>query len=109
MRLRRGNIISRALLILISKKPVHGYELVSQLNELGMGIPPGVGQMGRIYRYLAEMEEYGFITFEWDTTTTPPRKMYKITPHGTQYLKVVVQSIESDVTFLQRLLDLAKE
>ncbi len=105
----RGNLISKALLILIAQEPVHGYELVSKLNSIGINIPPGVGQMGRIYRFLSSMEESGLVTFEWDVETSPPRKMYRITPLGRKYLKETVSTLQEEIQILQKLIDKAKD
>ncbi len=109
MRTRRGNLISKALLILIAENPVHGYELVSKLNEIGMGIPPGVGQMGRIYRFLSDMENDGLISFEWDVSTSPPRKVYKITRAGLRYLGNVTNVLEDEIEILEKLLSKARK
>ncbi len=105
----RGNLILRALLILIAQKPLHGYELVARLKEIGIDIPPGVGQMGRIYRFLSSMQEDGLVSFEWDVNTSPPRKVYKITTLGLRYLKNSINVLEEEINVLEHLLREAKK
>ena len=87
-------------LLLIAEKPRHGYEIASELREMGFPIM-GVGHMGTVYRTLGSLESSGFVIPEWDTTTSPPRKVYRITPIGMEYLREV--SVEMKST--KKLLD----
>ncbi|PLV59739.1 PadR family transcriptional regulator [Thermotoga sp. KOL6] len=86
--------IASALLLLIAEKPSHGYELAERLSEFGIEIP-GIGHMGNIYRVLSDLEENGLVRTEWDTSVSPPRKVYRITPRGKLYLKETLKFIES--------------
>jgi len=102
----RGNFggigwwISAYSLLLIAEKPRHGYEIASELRDLGFPIL-GVGQMGAVYRILTSLEASGFIISEWDTTNRPPRKIYKITKLGIEYLK----ELKMEVTSLKKMVD----
>ncbi len=81
-------------LLLIAEKPRHGYEIASELRDMGFPIM-GVGHMGTVYRTLASLEASGFVIPEWDTTTSPPRKVYRITPIGMNYLREVSLEMRS--------------
>ncbi|MCD6449784.1 MAG: PadR family transcriptional regulator [Thermotogaceae bacterium] len=92
--------LSAYSLLLIAEKPRHGYEIASELRDLGFPIF-GVGQMGAVYRTLASLEASGFITYEWDTSNSPPKKVYKITGIGREYLERIRQEILS----MKRMID----
>ena len=81
-------------LLLIAEKPRHGYEIASELRDMGFPIM-GVGHMGTVYRTLASLEASGFVIPEWDTSTSPPRKIYRITPIGMEYLREVSLEMKS--------------
>ncbi|AAD36018.1 PadR family transcriptional regulator [Thermotoga maritima MSB8] len=89
----RGWWLASTILLLVAEKPSHGYELAERLAEFGIEIP-GIGHMGNIYRVLADLEESGFLSTEWDTTVSPPRKIYRITPQGKLYLREILRSLE---------------
>ncbi len=63
--------------------------------------------MGSIYRTLSSLEASGFIVPEWDMSSSPPRKIYKITPLGLEYLeqvKIEVMSLKALVeAFAEKL------
>ncbi len=73
-------------LLLIAEKPRHGYEIANELKKVGFPIF-GVAQMGVIYRTLSVLEADGLVIPKWDTSTSPPRKVYRITPLGMEYLE----------------------
>ncbi|MCD6551148.1 PadR family transcriptional regulator [Thermotoga sp.] len=89
----QGWWIASALLLLIAERPSHGYELAERLSDFGIEVP-GIGHMGNIYRVLANLEESGLVFTEWDTSGSPPRKVYRITPQGKMYLRKTLKSLE---------------
>jgi len=83
---RRGFWMEPFVLLLIAEKPSHGYELANKLSEFGIFIS-GVGQMGNLYRMLAQLENMGLVTTDWDTETAgPAKKIYRITKYGLEIL-----------------------
>ena len=84
----KGWWLSSIILLLIAEKPSYGYELVERLKEFGI-ILVGNGNMGRIYTFLNDFETNNFITFNWDTTYSPPRKIYTITDVGLKTLSEI--------------------
>jgi PadR family transcriptional regulator PadR len=73
------------LLLLLHRSSSHGYSLQDELKEFGFaepGVDPSV-----VYRALREMEEQGLLTSTWDTEGSgPPRRVYRLTAQGDQYL-----------------------
>ena len=79
------SLLEPALLILVHEQARHGYTLLQDLNQLGMGtIHPSV-----VYRTLRDMEELGWIASDWDTSQAqgPPRRTYRMAPPGEEALR----------------------
>lgn len=72
-----------ALLGLIRRQPVHGYELMQQWkDEKGMGLVWSV-KPGLLYAALEKLEQHGYIQSALiPGKTSPVRKEYHITPLG---------------------------
>ncbi|MEN6300214.1 MAG: PadR family transcriptional regulator [Anaerolineaceae bacterium] len=73
------------LLILLKERSRHGYTLLSDLAELGMGtIHPSV-----VYLTLRDLEELTWVQSIWeaDQTQGPPRRTYSLTTQGEEALK----------------------
>ncbi|SHH17946.1 PadR family transcriptional regulator [Thermosipho atlanticus] len=88
-----GDFLSAALLLLIKKKPSHGYELVQRLLETNFydfEHDPAV-----VYNLLRKMEISGLIMYELEAGGGPFRKVYKITPEGERYLEIISKEIEA--------------
>ena len=80
-----GSLIEPALLILLKRKPQHGYTLLENLISLGLGTPhPSV-----VYRTLRDMEILQWIQSQWDAEETqgPPRRIYALTSQGEKALQ----------------------
>ena len=61
-----------ALLLLLSERPAHGYDLLEQLPELTREERI---DMGNLYRVLRALEEEGLVTSEWrDNAPGPTRR-----------------------------------
>ena len=100
-----GRFLPDLLLVLIAEKPSYGYELAERLREAGIKIY-GLGQMGAIYRYLAFLEQSGFVMTSWDTATAgPARKIYRITPLGEEYLHEVAARFQEFRELLDTFLE----
>ena len=95
-----GKILTDAVLLLIAENPTYGYEISDKLEEFGINFPNTIGQKGRIYRVLSILEEAGMISFKWDTTNSPPRKIYNITDSGKEYLHASVEWAKSRAAVL---------
>ena len=90
-----------ALLLLLHREPAHGYTLLDQLVEFGLGeVAPSV-----IYRTLRDMEAEGWVASMWDEEQTkgPPRRIYRITALGDEVLAAWVQELDETRKMLGRL------
>jgi len=73
------SFLQARLLLLLTKKPAHGYELLEQLKE--------PADPGLLYRTLRQLEEGGLVRSSWSTEGSgPARRLYQLTPEGIEYL-----------------------
>src|SRR5690349_24872691 len=73
--LRRGVLVLAVLSRL--QVPQYGYSLRQALAEGGLPI-----EEGTLYPLLRRLESQGLLLSEWDTTTAPPRRYYRLSPEG---------------------------
>jgi DNA-binding PadR family transcriptional regulator len=74
-----------ATLILLSKKPHHGYEVMKEIRVRTRGFwKPTAGGM---YPILKNLQESGYIQGEWDAETRRKKRTYIITESGRAVLK----------------------
>lgn len=74
-----------ATLILLSKMPHHGYELMKEIKVRTRGFwTPTAGGM---YPILKDLQESGYVQGEWDARTRRRKRIYKITKPGRAVLR----------------------
>jgi DNA-binding PadR family transcriptional regulator len=74
-----------ATLILLGKKPHHGYELMKEIKVRTRGFwKPTAGGM---YPILKDLQESGYVQGEWDAKTRRRKRIYKITEAGRAVLR----------------------
>jgi DNA-binding PadR family transcriptional regulator len=74
-----------ATLILLSKMPHHGYELMKEIKVRTRGFwKPTAGGM---YPILKDLQESGYVQGEWDAKTRRRKRIYKITKAGRTVLR----------------------
>ncbi len=104
---RPPRFLTPFLLLLIWKKESHGYELLEQLQRLGLTY--GEQEAGYIYRKLRTLEASGLITSEWDTKGLgAAKRIYTITEKGKEELKKWSESLEKIKISLEVFLELYK-
>jgi DNA-binding PadR family transcriptional regulator len=74
-----------AVLILLGKKPYHGYEIMREIKERTGGFWKPTA--GGIYPILQSLEESGYVEGEWDSRQRRRRKTYRITETGRPVLQ----------------------
>jgi DNA-binding PadR family transcriptional regulator len=81
-----------AVLILLSKKPSHGYEIMKEIKDRTKGFWRPTA--GGVYPILRDLEKAGYIKGEWLTQKNRRTKAYEITEAGGLILKhaIVKQS-----------------
>jgi DNA-binding PadR family transcriptional regulator len=78
-----------AVLIIINKKPSHGYEIMKEIREKTKGFWSPTA--GGVYPILRNLEESGYIKGEWETEKNRRLKTYKITDSGRQILDRAIE------------------
>jgi DNA-binding PadR family transcriptional regulator len=74
-----------ATLILLSKKPHHGYEIMKEIKDRTRGFWKPTA--GGIYPILKNLQKSGYIQGEWDAKTRRRKRIYKITKAGRAVLR----------------------
>jgi len=73
------------ILLQLSKKPAHGYQLLEVLENEGVPTP----DPSTLYRTLRQFEEDGLVSSAWDTSGGgPARRVYELTDQGVEFLHV---------------------
>ena len=85
MREAQKGIIRMGVLILINKKPSHGYEIMKEINSRTKGFWQPTA--GGVYPILRDLEKSGYIKGHWETQKNRRLKIYKITQSGEAILK----------------------
>src|SRR5208337_3286660 len=73
------------VLILLSKKPSHGYEIMKEINSRTKGFWQPTA--GGVYPVLRDLEKSGYIEGEWQIQKNRKIKVYKITESGELILR----------------------
>ena len=73
--LRRGTVVLACLQLL--RTPGYGYNLLEQLAAHGV-----LTDANTLYPLLRRLEKQGFLTSEWNTEDTRPRKFYVTSAEG---------------------------
>lgn len=84
---QRGQIarlFEPCLLILLSERESHGYDLISRLSQFGLD--SDLVDSGLAYRALRQMEMGGWIESDWQTGDGPARRVYRLTVDGRRAL-----------------------
>jgi DNA-binding PadR family transcriptional regulator len=74
--LRRGTIVLACLRLL--EQPGYGYGLLEELGERGFPTDANT-----LYPLLRRLEKQGYLTSEWNTDESRPRKFYRTSATGT--------------------------
>ena len=95
--------IEPCLLLLLSEKEAHGYELIENLEQFS--IDPRCQDPGQVYRYLRRMEAEGLVESNWEAGESgPARRSYRITHDGSAVLKAWMRTLESRVAIIEKML-----
>ena len=74
-----------ASLIVLSRKPSHGYEIMKEIKDKTRGFYKPTP--GGVYPILNDLEKSGYISGEWGTNKNRKIKVYEITEKGKHILK----------------------
>ena len=82
---RTSRFLIPALLLVLSEKPSHGYELTEKYT--GFGFTVSGSDPGAVYRTLKLLDSDKFIRSKWKTDEPgPAKKIYSITDKGSKLL-----------------------
>lgn len=88
VKLVRG-LLDTVVLQLLRTQPMHGYQIITSLRKnFGVYFGPST-----IYPLLCLLEEKGYVKSEWNLESDRPRKVYNITPQGSELLNSSEQSL----------------
>jgi DNA-binding PadR family transcriptional regulator len=96
------SMLEPALLVLLQQQPRHGYNLLAELESLGLrSLHPSV-----IYRALRQMEGLDWICSDWDTSQSqgPPRRNYRLTDLGEKALQNWQEELSNTGILINELL-----
>ena len=83
VRARVERFVEPSLLLLLRERPLHGYELLERIPELGEGRV----DIGNLYRLLRKLEDEGLVRSEWSADLPgPAKRTYELTAEGRRLL-----------------------
>jgi len=82
--LRRGTIVLACLRLL--RTAGYGYGLLQELERRGFTVDANT-----LYPLLRRLEKQGFLTSEWNTDETRPRKFYRTSPAGVRLAEMLTR------------------
>jgi PadR family transcriptional regulator, regulatory protein PadR len=93
VRARVERFAEPALLLLLSRGPTHGYELLERLPKL---LGDERIDVGNVYRALRALEEEALVESEWQADLPgPAKRTYTLTDDGRAVLEAWLESLES--------------
>jgi PadR family transcriptional regulator, regulatory protein PadR len=96
--------VEPSLLLLLRERPLHGYELLERIPELGV---EGRVDIGNLYRLLRSLEDEGLVRSEWSAELPgPAKRTYELTDDGKRLLDRWAEALRraqtTIATFLER-------
>jgi poly-beta-hydroxybutyrate-responsive repressor len=89
---RVERFVEPSLLLLLRERPLHGYELLERIPELGV---EGRVDIGNLYRLLRSLEEEGLVRSEWSADLPgPAKRTYELTEDGRRLLDRWAEALE---------------
>ena len=101
---RVERFVEPSLLLLLRERPLHGYELLERIPELGV---EGRIDIGNLYRLLRSLEDEGLVSSEWSADLPgPAKRTYELTAEGRRLLDHWAEALgraqQTIGTFLER-------
>lgn len=104
---RVERFVEPSLLLLLRERPLHGYELLERLPELGV---EGRVDIGNLYRLLRALEQEGLVSSEWrDDEPGPTKRVYELTADGRGVLDTWAEALGRARTTIGTFLDRYEE
>jgi len=88
IKLMRG-LLDLVILQFLNVEPMHGYSIITSIRRnFGVYFGPST-----IYPLLGVLEEKGYIKSQWNLNNDRPRKVYSLTPEGSNLLNGTEESL----------------
>ena len=79
----RKGVLEFCILSVISKDELYPSDIISKMKVAKLIVVEGT-----LYPLLTRLKNAGLLSYSWvESTSGPPRKYYKLTPIGTEFLK----------------------
>jgi PadR family transcriptional regulator PadR len=79
----RKGVLEFCILCVLSEKDAYPSEIIEAMKEAKLLVVEGT-----LYPLLMRLKNEGQLSYEWkESTSGPPRKYYKLTPAGKEFLK----------------------
>ncbi len=79
----RKGVLEFCILSIISRQEVYPSDIIEKLKESKLIVVEGT-----LYPMLTRLKNAGLLSYSWqESTSGPPRKYFKLTPLGEQFLK----------------------
>ena len=87
VQMRKG-ILEMCILSIIKEKEAYASDIIEELKSARMIVVEGT-----IYPLLTRLKNSGLLTYQWqESTSGPPRKYYKLTEQGEQFLSELLET-----------------
>jgi poly-beta-hydroxybutyrate-responsive repressor len=107
VRARVERFIEPSLLLLLRERPLHGYELLDRIPELGV---EGRVDIGNLYRLLRALEDEGLVRSEWSGDLPgPAKRTYELTDEGRRLLDRWAEALQRAQGTIKSFLDRYEE
>ena len=97
---KRSDWMALWVLLMVAEGPVHGYELLARLRDMGMPLNPGT-----LYRTLRALEAQGLVESRWVMGGGPAKRLYRITPAGWSHLKGLKDLLQDQRRILEEVVE----
>jgi len=92
-------LLDIVVLSLLRSESMHGYKIITSIRRnFGVYFGPST-----IYPYLNNLQEKGYIKSQWNTNNDRARKVYSLTPEGSNILTGAEHSFNSICSQLGRM------
>lgn len=100
----RKGVLELCILSILSQGDAYPTEIIEKLKETRLVVVEGT-----LYPLLTRLKNTGLLAYRWEESTSgPPRKYYKLTEIGEQYLKELQQSWQELVDAVNKTIEKSK-
>ena len=84
----RKGVLELCILSILTNGDAYPTEIIDKLKETKLVVVEGT-----LYPLLTRLKNAGLLAYRWEESTSgPPRKYYRLTPEGEQFLKELQQA-----------------